>query len=113
MPVLLVTGDRAHVVLLVDQRHDGPAHLHIVEGRLEEVETQDTLAAQRVDIGNDDILALREDGQEIDGRLLVPIGLAGTERRRGGGGIGDIEPLHPVDLDDLAARGKARRFLAR
>ena len=52
-------------------------------------------------------------GQTSSRRVLPPIGFAAVERRHLGHRIGDVEPFDPVDLDHLAARGPARRLVAR
>ena len=77
------------------------------------VEAQHPHIAERIDGGDDDVGILGEDRDEVDGGLLVPVDFAGVERGRRGRGVGDIEPFDPVDLDHLAAGGKARRLLAR
>ena len=74
------------------------------------IEAQDALVAERIDGGDDDVLVGGEDRQDVGRRLLVPVDLAAVERRRGGRGVRDIEPLDAVDLGGFAARGKARRL---
>jgi hypothetical protein len=46
-------------------------------------------------------------------RVLPPIGFAVVQRGRLCHRVGDTEPFDAVDLDHLAARGPARRFLPR
>src|SRR5205085_10155125 len=69
--------------------------------------------AERIDGRDRYILVGREYGQDVGRRLLVPIRFARIERRRRGRGIGYVEPFDAVDFGDLAARGEARRLLAR
>ena len=52
-------------------------------------------------------------GMQVGRHLLPPVDLAGVERRRRGGRIGNVDPLDAVDLDDLAAGRPRRRLLAR
>src|SRR5262249_58546877 len=52
-------------------------------------------------------------GGDVEGRLLVPVDLACFERGRGGGGIRDVSPHHPVEVDLLAPGRAARSVVAR
>ncbi len=77
------------------------------------VEPQHCRAAQRVGLFDCDVRVSGEQRNQVRWRGLPPIELAGAEGRRGGGVIGHINPLDPVDLDDFASRGPVRRLVAR
>ena len=113
VPVFSVAGDRRHVFRLIDGIEQRLAHLGVVERRLQLVEAQQSADAERAALDQGHVRIAIEQRVEIGRRIFPPIGLAGGERRQRRGLVGDIEPLDPVDVDDFAARGPARRLLAR
>jgi len=59
-------------------------------------------------------LRIAREGRRLVARHVLPIiDLTSAERLRRCHRLGDIEPLDPVDLDQLAARCPARRLFAR
>ena len=116
-PVNMFSGsppiDRGHHLLLVDRGQHGAANARIAGGRGNLVGPQETdlaVGVQHADLYAACLLQLR---QQIGQRNLDPVHLAGHQRIRRGGAVGDHLPLDAIDQHAMAAGGVARRFVAR
>src|SRR3546814_8679435 len=81
VPVFGIADRRLHVLLLIHRHEDRLPRLQLVEGRMQMVHTQHSLAAERIEAGDLDALRLLQDRQQIDRRLLVIIDFATDEGR--------------------------------
>src|SRR5688500_2940559 len=75
-PALLVAGDGAYEVFLVDRREYRLPQLEVIERWLEVVETYDALTADRIDGGDGYIRALLQHRDQILRKELPPVGFA-------------------------------------
>ena len=105
--VLGVADDGLEEVLLVQGIEDGLADLGVVEGLVQHVVPEHVLQPQRVDVDQLDVRVLPQHREQVMGRRLDHVDLAGQERVDRRLMVGDRAPLHAVDLRDLAA-GEAR-----
>ena len=105
---LRVADDGPEVVLLVHRVEKGLARARMVEREVEVVRPEPTLGPEGVDDRELDAFMLLEERHHVHGRGLPEVDLAVHQGVHGGGGVGDVDPLHPVHLDHLAARRRAR-----
>ena len=103
----------AHHVFLRERPHRRLPRLNVVERRVQRVEAHDDLAAQRVPAEQRDVLVGLQQREEVGRRGFDQVDLAGQQRVRGGGGIGDGQPFDAIDLGDLAAGQHRGRLAAR
>jgi hypothetical protein len=111
--VLRVADDGVEEVLLLHRQQRRAPDLGFVERRVQAVEAEHVLVAERVLVEQDDVLVRLHDRQQVVGRLLDQVDLAVLEGAHRGLLVGDRDPLDPVDLHHLAARAPGRRLAPR
>ena len=110
--VHLIADDGLDEGALVDGRQQGAQQLGVIEWRIKMVECQ--YAQMRpVDRLHSHSVRLFQHRDQIGQRPFEPIELPGSQRRRGGGGVGLYHPFHPVDMRDFAAGQGGGRFVPR
>ena len=108
------SGDALHDLFLVDRGDHHAADRGVVERRVQVVEPQAANLAGTVLYRNGDVLVGLYLRQQIKRRVFPPVDLTALECGRGGGGVGNEIPYHPIDVDDLRTGIEAgRAVLAR
>ena len=113
LPQRGVAHRRGHEVALIDQPLHGMARPHIGKGRLEMVDAENALRAERADVLHFDVLVRLQQRQQVGRRNLDEVDLAAVEGLDRRLGVGQHHPFDAVDLDDLAAGEAVRRLRPR
>ena len=94
---------RLHEVALHQHIADGAAHPHIIERRMQLVETQKPQKPVGVINLSAGVAVPLQRGHQVGQRVFDPVDLAGAQRRRRRAAIGNPDHLQPVKMHPLAA----------